>query len=176
MGGQTGAAAAETGWGSSRHGTQDHPLPGTRPKSLSAGLAQMCAPTFTAASVTAAQGRKRPSVHRRTTDERDAVHAEHGIRVGLQKEGSSDACCHVDAPRGRYPEGNEPDTEAQTRRGPTHVGTQRGQSHRDRKSAVGPGPGEGAGSEGVMGTEGQLGRWKVLETVVAMAAQPSNSA
>lgn len=34
----------------------------------------------------------------------------------------------------------------------------------------------GAGSEGVMGTGWQLGRWRVLEMVVAKAAQPCDCA
>lgn len=68
----------------------------------------------------------------------------------------------------------EPDAEGQTRCGPTQVGTQRSQSHTDRK--WGPGPPGGAGSEGVMGTGWQLGRWRVLEMVVAKAAQPCDCA
>lgn len=44
------------------------------------------------------------------------------------------------------------------------------------RQEVGAGAAGGAGSEGVMGTEWQLGRWRVLEMVVAKAAQPCDCA
>lgn len=49
----------------------------------------------------------------------------------------------------------EPDAEGQTRCGPTQVGTQRSQSHTDRK--WGPGP---PGGRGVRVSWGQGGSWE----------------
>lgn len=74
------------------------PLLGTWLKSLRAGArTEVCAHVHSGVSHSSLRGDAAPSVHRRTTEEQDAVHAERGIRSGLKEEGSSDAC-HVDAP------------------------------------------------------------------------------